>query len=354
MSRHIGTSHFKVRTRPRRAFLLGAFAGGLLIACARERNIESPRMDLGITRATTAEERIVVLDSAGLGLREPALMNPAYVRHGPAGVVWLLDTGRGAVFEYRQDGKFVTRYGRKGHGRGQMWIPIAMDVSPQGTVWVVDAGNGKVVGFRRGGETTEFPIDFQPAGIAAVSDTDLWIAGDLRSSLFVRLNAEGQKRGSVGLPADTGRTAFRSNQGVAAQGGGACAVLWAYSYRSRLECYDASGNRRWIANGPTNIEWPKDANPFRMSANDRLAYLDVTAAQGKVFALFLGSTGIPKSRELQVFDEENGKYLGVARLADSSTHVAITPTGIATVELTGEQLTPHLRVFARAAAGGTE
>lgn len=333
---------------------VSAFVTLTLVACAHDIGSEAPGLALGVTGGTTAQERAVVLDSSGLGLREPALMNPAYVRNGASGAVLLLDTGRSTIFEYRGNGKFVTRYGRKGHGSGQLWTPIAMDVSPEGTVWVVDAGNAKVVGFRADGALREFPIDFQPAGIAAVSDDDIWIAGDLRSSLFVRLDSSGRRRGVVGVPADTGRTAFRGNQGSAARGEGVCAVLWAYSYRSRLECYNSKGARVWRVSGPTTVEWPKDADPFRMSASDRLAFLDIAVSQGKVFALFLGNSGVPKSRHLEVFDESDGAYLGSAYLTDSATHVAISPARITVVEAGGEQLIPHLRIYSRTRDGVNE
>ncbi len=326
-------------------------ACALAVACARESMAVPQRLDLGIGPPSTAQERVSLVDSTGLGLREPSLMNPAHVRSGPGGSYWLLDTGRGAVFSYRADGSFIRRLGRKGRERGQLRTPLALDVSPQGTAWVVDVGNGKVVGFDTTGGITEIPIDFQPAGIAAPSDDDLWIAGDLRTSVFVRLSRDGTRRGLVGTPADTGVAAFRGNQGTATHGSGSCAVLWAYAYRSRLECYAIDGRLRWRASGPTPVEWPIDANPFQMSANDRLAFLDLTAGEGRVLALFLGGAGIPQSAELQVFDESTGAFLGTAPLSEPATHLAAGIAGLATVQLEGERATPHLRVYPRAKGG---
>ena len=153
-------------------------------------------------------ERIAVLDSTGLMAREPMLVTPSRIRSSGRDTVWVLDNARATVFAFDRAGRILARLGRHGHRLGEMTIPVAMDVSPRGTVWVLDAGGAKVVGLRTDGSTREFPIDFQAAGIAAVSDNDIWVAGDLRHSLFIRFDSTGARRGSVGTPVDTGSTGF--------------------------------------------------------------------------------------------------------------------------------------------------
>lgn len=300
-------------------------------ACAREGANASAAEAMHIVGEKTIAEAVAPVASSVLGAVEPTLIAPAAVRIGPAKGYWLLDTGRGTVFEFDSSGRYVRRVGRRGRGKGELTTPIALDVSPAGTAWVVDVGNAKVVGFRPDGTVREFGLGFEPGGVAAVSDNDIWIAGDLQHTVFVRLDGEGRKIGSVGVPEDTGSSAFRSNQGTAIRGTGRCAAIWAYVYRSIVECYDTTGHRVWRTKGPSTVEWPADAGSSRMNEGDVTAYNDIAGLGDTVYALFVGHSGLPSGKILQRFSAKDGRAAPALRLPAPAIHIALGPQRLAAV-----------------------
>lgn len=270
---------------------------------------------------------------------------PAFVRFDGASSVYVLDAGSRLVSVFDSLGQRRAVLGRRGRGPGELRTVSAMDVAPDGTVWVLDVGNGKAVAFRHDSVFAEVRIDFQPAGIAAIDSAEVWVAGDLRSSLFVRMSADGSRLGTAGVPADTSVAAFRSNQGVAAHGDGDCAVAWAYMYRSIVQCFSRDGALMWRTDGPVQVSWPSDADPFSMSENDVHAYTDINVVGDRVFALFKGGTGAPYARDVHVFSTDDGRFIGRHILPDTVAFFDRTEHQLATVSYDGEFDIPRLHLY---------
>lgn len=265
------------------------------------------------------------------GDRLQVLEAPAYLRL-QGGSVWTLDTGRRQAVRYGLPAGEGQAIGTRGRGPGELAVTLAFDLAPDGTAWIADVGNAKVVGLRDDLVVAEFPLDHPPAGLAAPDDSTIWVAGDLQHSLFHLYDRAGQRLRSVGVPADTGALAFRLNQGVAATGTGACHVVWVYTFRSIMECYDASGDLLWTRAGPDEVVPRPDADPTRSSARDVFAYTDVAAAGGRIYALFVGAAGAGETDRVHVFDATDGTFLGVQRLPGDAMFFTQTDSSLATLD----------------------
>jgi len=247
----------------------------------------------------------------------PVLELPAYLRGGPDGAIWTLETKRRAAVRLGMNGSTVRREGKPGHGPGEIAVALGIDVSPGQTVWVADPGNGKVVGFEEGKVVSEFMVDHAPLGIAAPSDDGVWVGGDLVNSVLVRYDRAGRKIGTAGVPILRTSNAMRLNQGVLAHGAGPCPVVWAYRFHSVVECFDLEGKTRWRTDGPVPIAPGRQANPISLSEEDVFAYTDVSTDGERVYALFrggpAGKDGL-QTRDVHVFDAQTGAFMGRWRL----------------------------------------
>lgn len=252
-----------------------------------------------------------------IGDAPPVLEVPAYLRGGPDGAIWTLETKRKAAVRLGMNGYAVRREGRPGHGPGEIAVALGIDVSPGQTVWVADPGNGKIVGFEDGKVVSEFMVDHAPLGIVAPSDDGVWVGGDLVNSVLVRYDRAGRKIGTAGVPILRTSNAMRLNQGVLAQGGGPCPVVWAYRFHSVVECFDLEGKTRWRTDGPVRIAPDRGANPISLSEEDVFAYTDVSTDGERVYALFrggpAGKDGL-QTRDVHVFDAQTGAFTGRWRL----------------------------------------
>lgn len=274
-------------------------------------------------RAETLTLVATIRDSSRIDSK-PLFEWPAYVRSGSDGLLWTLDTGRKAVIAFGADSQVAAVAGRPGRGPGEIAISLAMDVSPDGVVWVADAGNAKIIGFRRDTAVAEFRTDHQPLGIAAPDDASVWVGGDLRQSVMIRYDRHGRRVGIAGAPVGRTPASFRFNQGVAARGTGPCAVVWAYTFYSVIDCFAPDGHMVWRAEGPERIAPATDADPNGMSPTDQFAYLDVTTSGGRVYALFFGGTpsreGL-RTRTVHLFDARDGRFLQVLTLPTPAKYI---------------------------------
>lgn len=288
----------------------------------------------------TLEEVGVVREAAPEG-RTPLLQLPVYLRAAGARGLWTLDTGSKRAVLLDPAAGPVATVSRPGHGPGEVWVPLGFDVAGPDEVWIADPGNAKIAGFRGGRVLREFVLDHQPLGIVATPDGTLWVGGDLMSSVLVRYDREGRRIGTAGVPIRPGARWFRLNQGVLARGSGACAVVWAYTFHSALECFAADGRSVWKVAGPVRVEPRRDADPFRMSPDDRFAYVDVTAAGGRVYALFVGRTagdeGL-RTDQVHVFDERTGTFAGRITLPRPAKFILRTDSTLAALDYDPEPL----------------
>lgn len=271
---------------------------------------------------------------------------PAYLRFGPEGTLWTLDTSRRSVIGFASDGEVRYRAGRRGRGPGELWTTIGFDVTPDGDVWVADVGNGKISRFRRGGLVGEFYPPHATLGVVASKTGGLWIVGDLVRTLAAQFDTAGEHLRDAPPPINTRVDALRLNQGVLTSGGSTCDAVWAYTFRSLLECWNERGEIEWRVEGPVPVTQPEAVHPWRASHKDVFSYVDVAADSAFVYALFLGSPphkthGI-STREIHVFDVNTGSFAGRTLLPQRARYIAVDGTSLAT--LVADPY-PRIRVF---------
>jgi hypothetical protein len=273
------------------------------------------------------------------------LQLPAYLRLAPGGWIFTLETARPSVVGYRAGLASPTIVGRIGRGPGEMAGPMSMDVSPSGRVWIADHGNAKMVAYQGNTLWGEFLVDHAPMGVVAVGDSAVWVGGDLRRSVMVRYDTRGRRLGTAGVPPDTSRMAFRLNQGSASRGAGPCAVIWAFRFRSRVDCYREDGSTAWSAEGPVRIAPDRDTDPYRMQEKDRFAYTDVSAHGDRVYALFIGgpvgNTALRTDRA-HVFAARDGRFLGTVRLPRRTNFLIRSDSLLGLLDYEPE---PHILVY---------
>lgn len=291
-------------------------------------------------------EPLGVIEPASRESETPSLELPVYLRSAGDGSYWTLDTGRKGAVELSRAGSATDFLGGEGRGPGEISLALGFDLSPDGTIWIADAGNGKIVGYRSGRLFREFLIEHQPVGVASPNDSTIWVGGDLRGSVMVQYDRNGRRLRTVGVPVGQAAQSFRFNQGTAGQGSGHCAVLWAYTYYSRIDCFGPGGETLWQARSPVDIAPAKHADPTRMSADDEFAYIDVAAAGRRVYALFVGHPPVAeeglRTTELHVLDESDGSFMGTLRLPDPAKFIVVHDSTLASLDYAPE---PIIRLY---------
>lgn len=276
---------------------------------------------------------------------DSTLQLPAYLRFDRHGRIFTLETGRPSAVGFRVGSRSPVIVGHPGRGPGEMAGPMSMDISPQGRIWIADHGNAKMVAYENGQVWREFLVDHAPMAVVAVGDTAVWVGGDLRHSVMVRYDIRGRRLGAVGVPVDTSALGFRLNQGTARRGAGPCTVVWAYRFRSRLDCYGQDGRTVWSVDGPVGIAPDRRSNPYRMQARDRFAYTDVAVYGDRIYALFIGGpvrdSGLRTDR-VHVFAVQDGRFLGALRLPHVAKYLVRSDSLLALLDYEPE---PHILLY---------
>ena len=63
---------------------------------------------------------------------------------GPKGNIFVADFYNDRIQKFDPDGEFLTSFGRRGSGKGELSYPIAVAVASNGTVFVADYGNNRI------------------------------------------------------------------------------------------------------------------------------------------------------------------------------------------------------------------
>ena len=132
----------------------------------------------GVWVADTGHDRVVEFSAAGRELAAfgKNLGQPTGIATDAAGHVWVADTGHDRVVEFSSAGQVLASFGSARGGHGQLNHPVALAVTPLGDVWVADQGHSRVVEFSAGGS---YRISFAvptPAGVALDARGDIWVS----------------------------------------------------------------------------------------------------------------------------------------------------------------------------------
>lgn len=175
--------------------------------------------------------------------------HPADIALDAKGNLWALDKGNNRLEKFNAAGEFVSVVGAKGGAAGQLNAPSALAVDPSGNLWIADTSNNRIEEFNEAGQfvlvfgrevnrtkvetagATEAEKNLctaasgnvcqagvvgssgsqlkAPAGIAATSGGNLWVADTgnsrlkkfgLTGSLLNNISGEGSEAGKVNEP----------------------------------------------------------------------------------------------------------------------------------------------------------
>jgi sugar lactone lactonase YvrE len=105
---------------------------------------------------------------------------PNDVLVAPGGDIFVSEGHGGAnarILKFRRDGTFITSFGRKGSGRGELNIPHALAMDSRGRLFVGDRGNNRIQIFDQDGNALDAWTQFsRPSGLYIDTQDILYVA----------------------------------------------------------------------------------------------------------------------------------------------------------------------------------
>jgi sugar lactone lactonase YvrE len=140
---------------------------------------------------------LMTLGKAG-GAPEPDYFyQPNDVLVAPNGDIFVSEGHGGAnarILKFTKDGKFITAFGKKGSGPGEMEQPHALAMDSRGRLFVGDRSNNRIQIFDQSGKLLDtWPQFSRPSGIYIDANDTIYVA-DSESESVAR-NHDGWKRG---------------------------------------------------------------------------------------------------------------------------------------------------------------
>jgi DNA-binding beta-propeller fold protein YncE len=134
-----------------------------------------------VFKFTPQGEVLMTLGRAGVSGSTPGLFDqPTDVVVAPGGDIFVTDSHRNGtnnrVVRFTQDGVYVTEWGRKGSGRGEMSEPHTIAMDSRGRLFVGDRENNRIVIFDQEGNYLDEWRQFgRPSGIVITSDDTIYV-----------------------------------------------------------------------------------------------------------------------------------------------------------------------------------
>jgi DNA-binding beta-propeller fold protein YncE len=125
---------------------------------------------------------LMTLGKAGVsGSGRDLFDQPTDVVVAPNGDIFVTDSHRGGknnrVVKFTKDGRFVTEWGRKGSGRGELSEPHTIAMDSRGRLFVGDRENNRIEIFDQEGRYLDEWRQFgRPSGIAIAKDDTIYVA----------------------------------------------------------------------------------------------------------------------------------------------------------------------------------
>jgi DNA-binding beta-propeller fold protein YncE len=125
---------------------------------------------------------LMTLGTAGVSGSGPELFDqPTDVVVAPNGEIFVTDSHRGGknnrVVKFTKAGRYVTEWGRKGSGRGELSEPHTIAMDSRGRLFVGDRENNRIEIFDQDGRYLDEWRQFgRPSGIAITKDDTIFVA----------------------------------------------------------------------------------------------------------------------------------------------------------------------------------
>ncbi|MDP1809062.1 MAG: 6-bladed beta-propeller [Actinomycetota bacterium] len=176
------------------------------------------------------------------GNRTDRLSKPVETAVGPDGNIYVADTFKHRVVVFRQNGTFVTKFGKRGTGRGDLDFPNAIAVDKRGFVFVANKTKNKIVLFDKRGRVV-WEINIPSPQAMTVVGTKLYVAtpdrimiGTTDGKLITSFGGRGRSKGKLdfitGIAVSKGR------------------IVVADSGNYRVQAFNQDGEAVWVSGKP--------------------------------------------------------------------------------------------------------
>ncbi len=273
--------------------------------------------------------RYVLVRTWGSGGTAPGEFSaPIGVAIGPAGDVYVTDSGNNRIQRFRPDGTFVATWGEVGEDLGHLDRPMHAVFGPDGYLYVAEYINDRIQIFAADGEviralgtsgSTPGAFFDAPGGVAVAPNRDLFVA-DFYNHRAQRLEASGGVIGTLGTSGRVSSGALHYPTDIAILSDGDVVVADAYNNRIQIFGPDGSFRRKW--GGPLGLGipgmWPgwfRVATGVAVGPADRVYVADfynnriqVFSADGTLLGVFgdAGDTVARLERPTDVAVAEDG------------------------------------------------
>jgi sugar lactone lactonase YvrE len=185
----------------------------------------SPTQGQQVFKFSPEGKLLLTVGKAGVMGDGPDTFNmPSDVATAPNGDIFVADghvplTTNMRIVKFSKDGKFITAWGKKGTGRGELDDPHAIAFDSRGRLFVADRGNRRLQIFdQNGGYIDEWQQFGSPSGLFITRDDTLYVA-DLNSGIRIGSARDGVVTAEIKAPAPaTGRVRTAESVAVDAAG----------------------------------------------------------------------------------------------------------------------------------------
>ena len=216
---------------------------------------------------------------------------PSDVSVSKEGLIYVVDGVNNKIKIFRNDGDFLSSFGRKGSGNGEFLFPLGIDIAPSGKVYVADSGNHRIQVF------------------------------DPKGSFIAKVKLPPKK----GRPADPTDVVVdeTGNRLYAVDNDNHYILVYELSKLTLLETFGAPGNQERHFTYPFFIALDKDKYLYIVDViNTRVQVLNPEG----LFVTFIGEWGVDKGQLFRpkgvAIDKQNrvyvsDSYMGVIQVFDS-------------------------------------
>ncbi len=281
-----------------------------------------------------------------IGQDEPLFGLPTLIVGAPDGGFFVSDRGDSRVHRFDAEGQRLWSFGGRGAGPGEFAMVGSLNPLPDGSVQALDLERGRVTVISAVGTLhSDLRIPgraerlLPPSGsydvVVSPSDgSDLWVAFDDGGAPIERYPLPGNIRLATPIVGESFTTSSDMGSVVA------------FRWSSLLLFLDEDLRPRGSTDGVDQLGFPDLDRSIpgvtRVDRSNGLATRDVTAADGLVFIL-AGRSPDPKSRTVDVYDENRMTYVGSLRLPAPAHGIAALGDGrLATIE---SDLIPVVRIW---------
>jgi len=216
------------------------------------------------------------------GFGADRLYRPTEVAVDSAGNIYIVDTFKHRVLVFDKNGKYVSRFGKKGDAPGELNMPSGITVDEDGRIYVLSHTQNKISIFNQSKKLV-WEIEVPVPLTATVKDKKLYVTtdrgvmvGDLNGNLLTSFGVKGRNKGQLNRPT-----------GIAVDGKGNIYVADSMNYR--LSAYNKEGKHLWDAGSPPDPQKAIRSRDMKFGlpvgltlADDGLLYL-MDAFNGEIY-----------------------------------------------------------------------